>query len=192
MSAIVEWLSQHNISFLAIVMTATFMIAAAITIRLLRQWLTYLQVRFHLTDETTFLIARVMTGGLWLIAIAVILNVWGVSLGGLWTVLVSTVTIIGVGFLATWTMISNFTASLFLTLWRPFHLGQTVEMLPEKLGGRVTERNLMFTTLREESGSVLQIPNNLFFQKLFRVSGEPAAAWLERPKEVRAPSLVQT
>jgi len=29
----------------------------------------------------------------------------------------------------------------------------------------------MFTVLREESGSVLQIPNNLFFQKMFRVSG---------------------
>jgi len=29
----------------------------------------------------------------------------------------------------------------------------------------------MFTILREESGIVLQIPNNLFFQKMFRVSG---------------------
>jgi small-conductance mechanosensitive channel len=43
-------------------------------------------------------------------------------------------------------------------------------MLPENLKGRVMDRNLMFTTLSEESGSVLQIPNNLFFQKIFRVS----------------------
>ena len=68
-------------------------------------------------------------------------------------------------------MISNFTASFFLVLWRPFHFGQTVEMLPENLKGRVIDRNLMFTTLSEESGSVIQIPNNLFFQKIFRVSG---------------------
>jgi small-conductance mechanosensitive channel len=69
-------------------------------------------------------------------------------------------------------MTSNFTASFFLALWRPFHVGQTVEVLPENLKGRVVGRNLMFTTLSEESGSVLQIPNSLFFQKMFRVSSD--------------------
>jgi len=196
MAAITEWLNQYNISLLAVGMTVALMIVVGIVIfvlnRLLRQWLNYLQVRTHLTDETTLLIARMITGGLWLIAVMLIFNIWGVSLSGLWTLLVSTVTIIGIGFLATWTMISNFTASLFLTLWRPFRLGQTVEMLPENLKGRVTDRSLMFTTLQEESGSTLQIPNNLFFQKLFRVSGEPASAWLEPRKEVRAGTLVQT
>jgi hypothetical protein len=29
----------------------------------------------------------------------------------------------------------------------------------------------MFTALREEGGTILQIPNNLFFQKMFRVGG---------------------
>ena len=85
-----------------------------------------------------------------------------------------------------------FTASFFLTLWRPFHLGQTIEIIPENLSGRVSDRNLMFTTLREESGSILQIPNNLFFQKPFRVSGETASSWLNSHKEVRAPSIAQS
>ena len=29
---------------------------------------------------------------------------------------------------------------------------------------------MMFTTVRDEAGNILQIPNNLFFQKVFRVS----------------------
>jgi small-conductance mechanosensitive channel len=61
-------------------------------------------------------------------------------------------------------------------LWRPFHVGQIVEMLPENLKGRVIERNLLFTTLYEESASVLRIPNNLFFQRIFRVSGAVSVA----------------
>jgi hypothetical protein len=40
----------------------------------------------------------------------------------------------------------------------------------------------MFATLREESGTVLQIPNNLFFQKMLRVSGHGAVSTLELPK----------
>jgi hypothetical protein len=33
----------------------------------------------------------------------------------------------------------------------------------------------MFTTRREDDGKELQIPNNLFFQKMFRVGDQPAA-----------------
>jgi len=46
----------------------------------------------------------------------VLLDIWGVGIAGLWTFLVSVITLIGVGFLATWTMVSNVTASLFLGL----------------------------------------------------------------------------
>jgi hypothetical protein len=38
------------------------------------------------------------------------------------------------------------------------------------LKGRVIDRNLMFTVLRDERGFVLQVPNNTFFQKMFRVA----------------------
>ena len=61
-------------------------------------------------------------------------------------------------------------------------------MLPENVKGRVIDRNLMFTALREESGSVIQIPNNLFFQKMFRVVGAEQSAFelLERKETVSA------
>jgi small-conductance mechanosensitive channel len=113
---------------------------------------------------------RLLTGVLWIVAAMLVLEIWGVSVGGLWTLLVSAATIVGVGFLATWTMISNITASFFIALWRPFHLGDTIEMLPEKLSGRVIDHSLMFVVIRENSGTVIQIPNNLFFQRMFKVS----------------------
>jgi small-conductance mechanosensitive channel len=175
MTQVAEWLDHHHIDVLTIVGTASILIAAAIIIlvlsRLLQRWLSYLQGRLYLTDETNLIIGRIVVAGLWILTAFAVLNFWGVGLGGVWAVLVSAITVIGVGFLATWAMISNFTASFFLVLWRPFHFGQTVEILPENLKGQVADRNLMFTTLREESGTVLQIPNNLFFQKMFRVSG---------------------
>jgi len=141
--------------------------------RILRQKLTHLHGRLHMTYETMLVVNHVITAFLWVVTIFIVLNVWGVSLAGIWAVLVSVITVIGVGFLATWTMISNFTANFFLVLWRPFHFGQTVEILPENLTGQVTDLNVMFTTLREDDGSVLRIPNNFFFQKMFRVYGQP-------------------
>jgi len=96
-------------------------------------------------------------------------RVWGIGLAGLWGLLVSAIAVIGVGFLATWAIVSNFTASFFLTIWRPFRLGDTVVLLPENTAGRVTDRNLMFTVLHEQDGSVVYVFNNFFFQKMFRV-----------------------
>jgi small-conductance mechanosensitive channel len=68
-------------------------------------------------------------------------------------------------------MISNITASFFIAFWRPFPLGDTIEVLPDNYSGRVIDNNLMFVVIRENSGSVIKIPNNLFFQKMFRVTG---------------------
>jgi small-conductance mechanosensitive channel len=176
MTQIVEWLNQHNISAVNAIGTIAILFLAAIVIpmlsRFFRQRLIYIRSRLNLADETDFVINRVITAVLWTLAVFIALDVWGIGLGGVWAVLVSAITIVGIGFIATWAMISNFTASFFLVLWRPFQVGQTVEILPENLKGRVVDRNLMFTTLSEESGSALQIPNNLFFQKVFRVSND--------------------
>lgn len=101
-----------------------------------------------------------------------ILQLWGLSVSGLWALLASVAALIGVGFLAVWTIISNMTASFFITIWHPFRLGETVELLPDGLSGRVIDRNLMFTVLREERGTILHVPNNFFFQKVFRVTAE--------------------
>jgi small-conductance mechanosensitive channel len=175
MNDLAAWLNQHNVSVIAVLATVGLVIGAVILSYLLkrplRDSLRQLASRLRLPYETVLTATRLLIGALWIVVAMLVLEVWGVSVGGLWTLLVSAATIIGVGFLATWTMISNITASFFIAFWRPFHLGDTVEMLPENFSGRVIDRNLMFVVVRENGGAVIQIPNNLFFQKMFRVSG---------------------
>jgi small-conductance mechanosensitive channel len=169
-----RWLDQHNVSLATVLATVALVLIAFVVIilvnRLLRGWLRLLEARITLPYETVLTLTRVISALLWLLTAMILLDIWGVGIGGIWTLLISAATVIGVGFLATWAMVSNVTASFFITLWRPFHLGDTVQVLPENMKGRVIDRNLMFTVLREEDGSVLHIPNNLFFQKIFRVS----------------------
>ncbi len=172
MNDLVAWLARYNVNVLATigVVIGAFVLSYLLK-RPLRDSLRELAPRLRLPYETVLTTTRFLIGALWVLAAMLVLEIWGVSVGGLWTVLVSAATIVGVGFLATWTMISNITASFFIAFWRPFRLGDTVEMLPENLSGRVIDINLMFIVVRENSGAVIQIPNNLFFQKMFRVSG---------------------
>jgi small-conductance mechanosensitive channel len=173
---IFSWFDQHNISLIALLATAFMVIAAFALSRVIRRVLPNslrgVAARLHLPYETALTVTRLLTGAVWMIVATLVLEIWGISVGGLWTLLVSAATLIGVGFLATWTMVSNITASFFISIWRPFHLGDTIEVLPENLKGRVIESNLMFVVVRETGGSAIQIPNNLFFQRMFRVTGE--------------------
>jgi small-conductance mechanosensitive channel len=174
MQQLQSWLHPSNLDAETILAAAAIVAAAWVLIvlvnRLLRRVSWRVAQRLHMSYEASLTVARAVTGLVLIIAAMAVLNLWGVNLAGLWTVLISGAAVIGVGFLAVWTMVSNITASLFLTIWRPFHLGATIELLPENLKGRVIDRNMMFTTVRDDAGNILQIPNNLFFQKVFRVS----------------------
>jgi small-conductance mechanosensitive channel len=125
------------------------------------------------------LIPRIVGSVVWLVVALIILGLWGLDVSGIWALLISAAAVIGVGFLAVWTIVSNITASLFLSVWRPFKLGQTVEVLPENLKGRVIDRNLMFTVLRDGEDRVLQVPNNFFFRKMFWVMDTQARSLFE-------------
>jgi small-conductance mechanosensitive channel len=175
MENIVSWLDRHNVEVIPVLATVGVAIGVFVLSyflrRSLRESIRELAARLRLPYETVLSTTRILIGALWIIAVMLVLEIWGVSVGGLWTLLLGVATIIGVGFLATWTMISNVTASLFIDFWRPFRLGDEIEMLPENFSGRVIDRNLMFVVIRDSSGAVIQIPNNLFFQKIFKVSG---------------------
>jgi small-conductance mechanosensitive channel len=175
MNDLAVWLDRHNISVMAVLATLGLMVGAFALSYLLRRALQdslrQLASRLRLPYETVLTTTRLLIGALWIVVAMLVLEIWGISVGGLWTLLVSAATIVGVGFLATWTMVSNITASFFIALWRPFHLGDDIEIVPENLRGRVIDSNLMFVVVRENGGAVIQIPNNLFFQKMFRVIG---------------------
>jgi len=124
--------------------------------------------RLPLSIDTKLLIRRSTAWLLWLMLILLVLHAWGVKVDGIWTMLASALAVIGVGLLAVWTMASNITASLFIWIWRPYNLGQHIEILPEGLKGRAVDRSMMFTEIEEENGSTLMVPNNLIFQRIIR------------------------
>lgn len=73
--------------------------------------------------------------------------------------------------------ISNTGAHFFSWVWRPFRIGQEIELVQRDVRGQVVSSNLMFTEPREEGGDGLHVPNNFFFQNIIRLASlrEPDA-----------------
>ncbi len=82
------------------------------------------------------------------------------------TLLSGVVALIGVAFVAFWSVLSSMTCTFLLIFFRPFGMGDHVEVKGDGVEGEVCDLNLLFTTLRAEDGRLVQIPNNFFFQKI--------------------------
>lgn len=110
-------------------------------------------------------------------ALLLVMEQLGMSPTVLWTALTGFVAVAAVAFFAAWSVLSNIFCTLLIVTTRPFRLHDYVELLEggDKPGlrGQVIDVNLLYTTLKEsthdsDTGSVLQIPNNLFFQRTLR------------------------
>ncbi len=122
-------------------------------------------------------------------ALLLVLARLGVSGTVLWTAFSGFAAVGAVAFFAAWSVLSNIFCTLLIFSTKPFRLGDHIEVLENGdkpgLKGRVHDINLIYTTLREvgpdtaETGSVLQVPNNLFFQRTVRrwAGGEVPAVW---------------
>jgi small-conductance mechanosensitive channel len=68
-----------------------------------------------------------------------------------------------------WSILSHMLASILIVIFRPFEVGDSVEIVgDDPVRGEVMDLNPVYTTLRAEDGGTLQVPNNLFFQKALK------------------------
>jgi small-conductance mechanosensitive channel len=90
----------------------------------------------------------------------------GIDLQGLWSTMVAALSLVAIGFVAMWSILSHMLASILIVIFRPFEIGDRVEIVgDDPVVGEVTDLNPVYTTLRTADGGTFQVPNNLFFQK---------------------------
>jgi len=111
------------------------------------------------------------------VAILLILSSYNIGLSNLWTLVSTILALFAIAFIAVWSMLSHVSAMILIFVVRPFEIDDYVEFIGEKTRGRVRSVGLMFTTLEDDDGTFVQVPNNIFFQKVLRrqrpLSGAP-------------------
>ncbi len=169
------------------------LLAAWVLQRLGRRLIRRLHDAYHLPTEMLIGTRRIAAVLIYGTALLLILGRLGVSGTVLWTAITGFTAVAAVAFFAAWSVLSNIFCSMLIFVTRPFRLNDYVELVEASdkpgLRGRVADINLLYTTLQEpntgtaSAGSVLQIPNNLFFQRTLRRwrGSEVPAAWLTQP-----------
>ena len=110
-----------------------------------------------------------------MVALLFLLQQFGVEVSAILSALLAVAGLVAVGFIAVWSILSNFLCALLLIVFKPFQIGDDIE-IAEVIGGpglrgKILKFNIMYTTLVEKIDGeevVTNLPNNTFFQKAIR------------------------
>ncbi|HAP70361.1 MAG TPA: mechanosensitive ion channel protein MscS [Flavobacteriales bacterium] len=100
------------------------------------------------------------------------LFIWGVDQNELAYFVTSLLTVVGVAFLAQWSILSNITASLVIFFNHPVRIGDSIVIVEKdfNIEGRVIDIGIFFLIIENEEGNRITFPTNFFLQKLIKLS----------------------
>lgn len=134
--------------------------------------------RQHISDTVLQICKRASKWILVLLVFLFLLQQFGIKVSTIVTSLLAVSAMVAVGFIAIWSVLSNFLCSFLLMVFSPFRVGDEIEICEvvggAGLRGRVVDFNIMYTSILEageqpeESRPLIRIPNNTFFQKAIK------------------------
>jgi small-conductance mechanosensitive channel len=102
--------------------------------------------------------------------------IWEISLSGLSFYFASIFTVVGVGLFATWSLLSNVTASVILFFFFPFKVGSSIKVQDgvNSIEGVILDITMFYIEIETPEGNVVAFPNNVAIQKAFIVNKNTA------------------
>ncbi|GAB4509940.1 MAG: mechanosensitive ion channel family protein [Allomuricauda sp.] len=121
----------------------------------------------------------------YLLAFIGISLIWGVNMKDFSVFISSVLAILGVGFVAQWSILSNLTASVILFFNHPLRLGDRIRVMDKDFDwtGKVEDISGFYLFMRTDDGKQITIPTNLVIQKGIEILHEDVAETKESVPE---------
>ena len=131
----------------------------------LKQFFQYLMARANLPTLAFRPFRLTFRYGVLIYASMMVLNVWGVRTDALLTVAGTILGLVAIGFVAVWSVLSNVLCTFVLIMFKPFAVGDELEVPADAVRGKVVDLTLIFTTLRSSQGSISRCPTTCSFRR---------------------------
>ena len=100
-----------------------------------------------------------------------LVSIWGVKPDQIFVFISSILTLVGVGFFAQWSILSNVTAGVILFFSFPFKIGDRIRIMDKDfpIEAEIKDISSFYTLLKTDSGENISVPNNLLLQKAIEI-----------------------
>ena len=158
-----HWLTWKTAALLGLTV-----VAGLVVDRVMYSALHALEVSGRLPEITTRIVRRWLRGLLTVVVLLLVITLAGAKTDRLWAPLSALFAMVAIGFVAVWSMLSSILATFIILIWRPFNVGERIELQPDNISGKVVDINFMYTLLSSDSGTRIAVPNAMFVQRFIR------------------------
>lgn len=129
--------------------------------------------RLDYQKERIAMINRIAKFVLVITGVSILLVIWGVEASQLALYITSILTVLGIAFVAQWSILSNITSSLIIFFNHPIKIGEQIEILDTeyKIQGIIKDIGVFFITLETEDKAKVTVPSNVFMLKMIKKKG---------------------
>ncbi|MFY0651930.1 MAG: mechanosensitive ion channel [Cyclobacteriaceae bacterium] len=123
--------------------------------------------KHHIQDDRAVQTNKIINSILTLLFVILVAIVWEFSFEGIFTYMLTVLTVIGIGLFAQWSILSNVTSSVILFFYYPYRIGGKVKIMDgeNSITGVVKNISLFSVKIENEEGQMVSYPNNLAIQK---------------------------
>ncbi len=106
-----------------------------------------------------------------LVLSALLAGIWGLKGEQVLAFITSVLAVLGVGFFAQWSLLSNITSGILLYFNHPLKIGDYINIVDKDfpLKGTIEDISLFFLHVRNDDGIVYTIPNSIVIQKTLSI-----------------------
>lgn len=93
--------------------------------------------------------------------------IWGLEQNEIAVFVTTILTVLGIGFFAQWSLLSNITAGVILFFNHPMKIGDTIKIFDKDfpIQGEITDLTYFFVYIKNNVDEIVTIPNTLLLQK---------------------------
>jgi small-conductance mechanosensitive channel len=163
----------------------------------IRKWSYRIAQKFQLGIERRRITTKIVNILLLLVGAISIMGIWGLDQKELFVFLTSTLTVLGIGFFASWSILSNITSGLLLYFNHPLHIGDHIKVMDKEapVEGTLKDITMFFMHIETIDGETVTIPNTVVTQKTISIKSKPSNV-TNRPmtesKKTESPKVEQT
>lgn len=128
--------------------------------------------KFHFSLQRRRITVKILNIFIIISALVALTGIWGIEKEKLTLFISSVLTILGIAFVAQWSILSNITAGLLLYFNHPMKIGDHIKVLEKDfvIEGFINDITFFFVHIKTDKGDRITIPNSVILQKNISIS----------------------
>ena len=127
-------------------------------------------VKFSYHSSRIKIVKKVKYFLLFIFFVGTIVLIWGIAPSQLAAYITSLFTVLGIAFLAQWSIISNITSTLIIFFNHQVNIGDTIVVLDKdyQVAGKISDIGVFFIIIKVSDNEYVSLPSNVFMQKMVK------------------------